>query len=151
MNLAGMELLEKLAAELPTIQFVQSSDPEYAARRKLYNLAIETKPLAIAFPKSADEVASIVKFSCRTGVSIVVRCGGHDLFGRSMVDDGIVVDVRALDSVTVRKEAGQAVIGGGAMGATVCKVLSEHGCITPCPNVSTQVGIRKQYNLPESG
>lgn len=132
-----MQLLDRFASELPTVQLNRPDDEEYVTRRKIYNSAVKTKPLAFAVPKTAKEVASIVKFAGRAGVSISVRCGGHELFGRSLVEDGIVIDVRELNDITVDKASGRAVIGGGIQAEKLCKVLGDHGCITPCANIAS--------------
>lgn len=132
-----MGMLQTLAAELPFLQLVSQEDADYEARRKIYNNAVERKPLAIVIAKSADEVASVVKFASRTGTDISIRAGGHDLFGRSLVEDAIVIDIRPLNGVQVNKRAGTAKIGGGVLSQHLSKALAEHGCITPCPNIAT--------------
>lgn len=136
-----MQLLEALVTELPDLHIVSRDDEDYTARRKIYNSAIDRKPLAIIVPKSADEVASSIKFARRTGVDISVRAGGHDLFGRALVEDGILIDLRRLDHVIVDKDSGTAQIGGGVLSKQLSKVLAEHGCITPCPNIASYVDL----------
>lgn len=132
-----MQVLQTLAAELPSLQIVSQEDADYAARRKIYNSAVDKKPLALVIAKSADEFASIVKFASRTGTDISIRAGGHDLFGRSLVENAIVVDIRALNGVEVDKNSGTAKVGGGVLSQHLSKALAEHGCITPCPNIAT--------------
>ena len=136
-----MHLLQALIAELPAVQIVSQGDTDYEARRRIYNSAVDKKPLAIVVAKSADEVASTIRFARRTGVDISVRAGGHDLFGRSLVEDAILIDIRSLDAVEVDKDAGTARIGGGVQSLKLSKVLAENGCITPCPNIATYVDI----------
>ncbi|KAK6004805.1 hypothetical protein QM012_008667 [Aureobasidium pullulans] len=132
-----MQVLESLVTELPDLRVVSRDDAEYAVRRKIYNSAVNKKPLAIVIPKSADEVASTIKFARRNGVDISVCAGGHDLFGRALVEDAIVIDIRLLDDVQVDKNAGTAKIGGGVLSLKLSKTLAEHGCITPCPNIAS--------------
>ncbi|KAG9605359.1 hypothetical protein KCU77_g840, partial [Aureobasidium melanogenum] len=132
-----MQRLEALVAELPDLHIVSRDDEDYTARRKIYNSAVNKRPLAIVVAKSADEVASTIRFARGNGVDISVRAGGHDMFGRALVEDGILVDIRKLDDVTVDKDAGTAKIGGGVLSDKLSKVLAEHGCITPCPNIAT--------------
>lgn len=132
-----MGMLETLATELPSLQLVSQEDADYEARRKIYNSAVDKKPLAIVVAKSADEVAAVVKFASYHGADITIRAGGHDLFGRSLVDDAIVIDIRALNEVQVNKHAGTAKVGGGVLSLHLSKALAEHGCITPCPNIAT--------------
>lgn len=136
-----MKVLEALVAELPDLHIVSRDDAEYAVRRKIYNSAVNKRPLAIVIPKSAEEVVSTIKFARRHGVEISVRAGGHDLFGRALVEDAIVVDIREIDNVEVDKDAGTAKIGGGVLSLKLSKALAEHGCTTPCPNIATYVDI----------
>ncbi|KAG9959174.1 hypothetical protein KCU61_g7738, partial [Aureobasidium melanogenum] len=132
-----MQVLEALVAELPNLHVVSRDDEDYTARRKIYNSAVNKRPLAIVVTRSAGEVASTIRFARRNGIDISVRAGGHDLFGRALVEDGILIDIRKLDDVTVDKDAGTAKIGGGVLSKKLSKVLAEHGCITPCPNIAT--------------
>lgn len=132
-----MAVIDDLIAEAPSLQIVTRDGDEYTARRKIYNEIIDTNPAAFAVIKSVEEVATIVKFAGRTGLSIAVRCGGHDLFGRSLVEEGLVLDIRSLNSITVNKQSGTAVVGGGIQSEQVSRALAEHGCLTPCPNVAS--------------
>lgn len=132
-----MSFLAAFASELPSIRLIRRDDKDFPFRSKIWNTAVTVQPAAIALPQTAHDVAAIVKFASRTGAPFTVRAGGHELFGRSRVQDGIVIDVRALDSIHVNKPQGTAVVGGGVCAGALSKALTQQGCTTPCPNIAS--------------
>ncbi len=57
-----------------------------------------------------------------------VRSGGHGISGRSTNDGGIIIDLRALDSIEVLDESRRLVrIGAGALWVEVAAALEPHG------------------------
>lgn len=44
---------------------------------KPYNLTIPVKPAAVTYPRTAAQVAAIVKVAAKNGVKVQPRCGGH--------------------------------------------------------------------------
>lgn len=44
---------------------------------KRYNLAYNTKPLAITYPENAEEVSGVVKCAAEADVFVQARSGGH--------------------------------------------------------------------------
>lgn len=134
-----MQILDTIVAELPHIEICKQDDAAFATRGRIYNTAVDRKPLAITTPQSAKEVADIVKWASRTRTDFSIRAGGHDLFGRALVDNALVIDIRALNNVNVDKAKCEAVIGGGVLSEQLSRALADHGCVTPCPNVATYV------------
>src|SRR5881628_1717791 len=71
--------------------------PEFAA--------LATRPLAVAEPASAAEVAALVRWAAGTRVPLVARGGGSGLMGAAAVLlPAVVVDLRRLRAVAVRSE-----------------------------------------------
>jgi len=61
----------------------------YAADASMF--AVE--PLAVAFPRDADDVAAAVSVAARLGVPIVPRGGGTSLAGQTAGGRGLVLDL----------------------------------------------------------
>jgi FAD/FMN-containing dehydrogenase len=71
-------------------------------------------PRAVVQCATVDDVVRTVAFARDTGTAVVARGGGHCFAGRSSTTDGVVVDLRRLDAITVGTD-GRAVIGSGAL------------------------------------
>ena len=93
-------------------------------------------PAAVAFPRDADDVSAAVRWAVAHGVALRARSGGHSYAGYSTVNDGLVLDLRNLD--TIRVDRGQATIGAGAQLIDVYRALAKRGVTIPagsCPSV----------------
>ena len=86
-------------------------------------------PGLVLRPRTAAEVASAVGFAREhMHLPLGIRSGGHGISGRSTNDGGLVIDVGALDAITVLDEAARLVrIEAGARWRDVARVLQPHG------------------------
>jgi hypothetical protein len=95
-------------------------------------------PAAVVRAGGAADVAEAVRFAGRHGLRLVARGGGHSYLGASSVAGGLVVDTRALRSVTYDAASATATIGAGAQLIDVYTRLADHGRGLPagtCPTV----------------
>ena len=117
---------------------LRPGDTGYATAARPYNSALGVrKPAAIAKVASVDDVRTCVKRVRGHGVPLAARSGGHSYAGYSTPNNGVVVDLSALRSVTVKSD-GTAVIGAGARLLDVYAALAAHGRALPagsCPTV----------------
>ena len=60
---------------------VLPSEPEYAQLNSYFQLLDPKTPLALVRPRSAAEVATVVKYATANDIKIVIRSGGGVLFG----------------------------------------------------------------------
>ena len=102
-------------------------DHDYDAARALMYGGLDKRPAAIAKVADAADVAAVVRFAAVRGLPLSVRCGGHSLTGASVVDDGIVIDVRDLTGIDLDLDAKTAWAGAGLTAIQLSETLSEHG------------------------
>ncbi|KAJ5257198.1 D-lactate dehydrogenase [Penicillium angulare] len=114
----------------PTIKFIPPSSTEFATAREVWNGSRPDTPLAIVQPHSSEDVATLIKFVKSNTISFSIRSGGHNLEGRALVQDALLIDIRALDSVTVADDRQSATLGGGILQGDVVKTLWSEGVAT---------------------
>ncbi len=116
---------------------LRREDDGYEDARSIFNGAVETRPSVIAQCESVDDVREALTFARRAGLPVAVRSGGHSVAGASLVQDGLVLDLRKINSVTVSPDARTAVVGGGATWGVVDRAAQSHGVATTGGRVST--------------
>ena len=67
-----------------------------------WNLLFTHEPAMIVFAQETQDVVNALAWARQHDVPLRVRSGGHCLEGWSSVDDGIVIDVSEMKSVTMR-------------------------------------------------
>src|ERR671937_1811213 len=113
------------------------SDPDYDEVRALYNAMIDKRPALIARCADRDDVVAAVNFGREQGLDIAIRCGGHNGPGFGSVDNGLVIDLSGVKTITVDPDARTATIGGGCLLGDVDAATHEHGMATPAGILST--------------
>jgi hypothetical protein len=112
-------------------------DSDYDEVRALYNAMIDKRPALIARCADRDDVVAAVKFGREQGLDIAIRCGGHNGPGLGSVNDGLVIDLSGLKTVTVDPESRTAKVGGGCLVGDVDAATHEHGMAAPAGIIST--------------
>jgi len=127
------ELRESVRGEVLT-----PTDYGYAEASRIWNGAHNgrTPALLVRCTGAADVIAA-VGFARSNDLTIAVRGGGHSIAGFSTVDDGIVIDLSPMRSVTVDPVARRATVGGGAVWADVDHETQAHALATTGGLIST--------------
>ena len=98
------EQLETLASTFGGA-LLRPSDEGYEDARRIHNGLIDRRPALIARCTGASDVAAAVRFGREAGLPIAVRGGGHNVAGRCVVDDGVVIDLSAMKGIHVDPDA----------------------------------------------
>src|ERR1700723_1598717 len=67
--------------------------PAYPGARLVWNGMIDRRPLLIARPSDAADVATVVRLAREHRVPFAIRGGGHNVAGSAVCDGGIVCDL----------------------------------------------------------
>lgn len=111
-------------------------DAGYDTARNLWNGDIDKRPAVIACCRSAEDVSAALSFGREHGLEIAVRGGGHAFNGSSCVDDGLMINLSAMNQVTVDPQAELARVGGGATMADMDAATQAHGYAVPGGTIS---------------
>ncbi|HXE24701.1 MAG TPA: FAD-binding oxidoreductase [Roseiarcus sp.] len=109
---------------------VLPGDAGYHSARRVWNGMIDKTPAVIAYCAAPSDVAESIAFARESGLAIAVRGGGHNIAGKSLCDDGLVVDLSRMRRVTVDSESRIARAQGGALLADLDVATQAHGLAT---------------------
>lgn len=117
-----LSTLEPLADFTGAAITPESPDYSAAARTPL----LESRPALVLRPQHVDDVRLAVRAAAASGLPVAVRGGGHSFAGLGTIEDGVVIDLRSLDSVEML-DGGRVLVGGGATWGGVARALAPHG------------------------
>src|SRR4051794_19164426 len=80
---------------------IRPTDGDYDEARALWNGSHDKRPALILQCAGTADVLKAVEFVCSQDLPVAVRGGGHSIAGFSSVDDGVVIDLSAMNAVTV--------------------------------------------------
>ena len=102
-------------------------DASYNATRALVAANYDTHPAAVICVADVADVGTALNFARATGLELAIRSGGHSIFGGT--NGGLVIDLRALNSIEIDAVAGTAWCGTGLTAGEVTKAVEQHGLI----------------------
>lgn len=118
-----------------------SGHPDYDGARSIWNGMHDKRPALIARCLSSEDVANAVTFARERDLLTAVRGGGHSWPGKSVCDDGLMIDLSQMHNVGIDTDAKRAFTGGGALLGHLDDASLPHGLVTTAGVVShTGVG-----------
>jgi FAD/FMN-containing dehydrogenase len=116
-----------LLAEQMTGSVVLPGDPGWDGARQAYNLAVDQRPAAVAFPADVRDVQEIVRYAAGNGLRIAPQRTGHNAGPLGSLDDIILLKTDRLDTVEIDVAAMTARVGSGVKWESVVPRVSELG------------------------
>lgn len=132
---AMQELAESMQGEL-----VFPGDSDYESARGVWNGAADRHPALIVRPINVADVITAVNFAREQGVEVAVRSGGHSMSGYSTIDNGMVIDLSNMKSITFDPERRIARLEPGLTWGEVAGTLQPHGLALTSGDTAT-VGV----------
>jgi FAD/FMN-containing dehydrogenase len=108
-----------------------SKSSGYDDARRVWNLAYDRHPLAMARCAELDDVRRCVEFARRHSVPVAIRGGGHSYAGHGVADGALQIDLAAFNTVTVDTDRRVASVGGGTRIKELLAATLPVGLITP--------------------
>jgi FAD/FMN-containing dehydrogenase len=85
-------------------ELILPGDEEYGSARSVFNAAIDRRPALIARCASSDDVIQAVNFARAANLLVAVRGTGHNVAGFAVCDDGLMIDLSRMKTITVDPE-----------------------------------------------
>jgi FAD/FMN-containing dehydrogenase len=131
-----MDQLRNFLAKTPHIYHANPSSPDFEILREAFVIK-PTVPAMIVRPRSAEDVAGLLGVLKENNLPFTIRVGGHDMFGRSQVQDAITIDLREIAYIHVDRDNLTARVGGGVLCVDLLKELTRNEVAVPHPLVAT--------------
>src|SRR5688572_1231612 len=80
---------------------VTSADASYDSIRRVYNGSIDRRPAAIVRCAGASDVMRAIAFAQDSSLPLSIRGGGHNVGGRAVCQDGVMIDLSTMKSIRV--------------------------------------------------
>jgi hypothetical protein len=117
-------------------QVILPGDAGYDRARRIWNASIDKHPGLIARCSGVADIVCAVKFARANDLFVAVRSGGHNVAGRALCDDGIVIDLSAMKGVFVDPQRRTVRVQAGATLGDVDRETHLHGLAVPVGVVS---------------
>jgi hypothetical protein len=111
-------------------RIIEPGDGDFDSARKVFNGWVDRRPSVIVRAADASDVMHTVRCAREQDLRLAIRSGGHDLAGNSAVDDGIVLDMRDLNSLDIDTATNTAWAGAGLNAGAYTAAAARHGLAT---------------------
>jgi len=115
---------------------VDRDHADYDRLRRVWNAVADRRPAVIVRARSVTDVQKVVAAAAKHDALLAVRGGGHSIPGLSTCDGGIVIDLSAMNAVTVDRSASRAEAQGGALLGDLDRACVPAGLVVPAGVVS---------------
>ena len=102
-------------------------DAAYDEARVPWNVAVEQRPAAVAYPGSADEVSDIVRAAAASGLKVAPQGTGHNAGPLGNLDDVVLLRTSGMTGVTIDPERKVARAEAGALWLDVVEAAAPYG------------------------
>ncbi len=106
-------------------------EPGYDQSRAIWNAMVDKHPALIVQCTGAADVAAAVAFARDNGLLLAVRGGGHNIAGKALCDDGLVIDLSPMRAVHIDAGSRRAWVEPGALLADFDHEAQACGLATP--------------------
>ena len=109
----------------------------YDDARKIHNGMIDRNPALIARCVGTADIVDSVNFARTQGLELAVRGGGHNVAGRAVCDDGLMLDLSLMKGIHVDPVRRTARAQGGVTWREFNRETQAHGLATTGGVIST--------------
>ena len=121
-------------------RMVERGDPAYERWREgmVWQMRKPDRfPELILRPRTRADAQSAVRFAAANGMRVAVRSGGHHIWGASVRDGGILLDMSGFKQFSVPDSGGTARLGPALWARDVLEALGEQDAAFPVAHCAT--------------
>jgi hypothetical protein len=96
----GYDRIERFQAAFRG-EVIRPGDSGYETARKIWNASIDKRPGIIARCSGVADVVAAVNFAGENELLVAVHGGGHNLSGKALCDDGLVINLSGMKGIHV--------------------------------------------------
>jgi FAD/FMN-containing dehydrogenase len=108
-------------------RIVRPGDRDWDSARGTFNLLIDQRPEAIAFPADEREVAAVIAYARRRGLRLAAQATGHNPGPLGSLEGTLILNTSALTGVSIDAGARRVRVGAATKWEKVTPRLSELG------------------------
>jgi FAD/FMN-containing dehydrogenase len=123
------EVIASLSANIHG-RVIDPESSEYEVARKVYNGMINRRPAAIVYCSNVVDVTAAINFARQEKFKVAIRGGGHNGAGFGVCDDGLVLDLSAMNRVAVDPASSTVRAGPALVNAPLPDRRSRPSCRT---------------------
>jgi FAD/FMN-containing dehydrogenase len=123
-----------------TGELVLPDDSIWDEARRAWNLAVDQRPAAVAFPESAGDVVAVVELARDLGLRVAAQGTGHNADPLGPLGDTILLKTERMRGIDVDPVARVARVEAGVTWGEVTAAVAEHG-LTALAGSSHDVGV----------
>jgi len=113
-------------------QVFEPTDAGYNEASRIWNASVSKRPKLIARCSGIADVIAALTFARGNNLLTAIRGGGHNVGGRALCDDGLVIDLSRMRSVFVDPGTGRVRVQGGATLGDIDRETHVFGLAVPC-------------------
>ena len=121
-------------------ELLQPTDSGYEEARKVHNGFVDKRPTLIARCSGTADVVDAVNLARERGLEVSIRGGGHNVAGRAVVDDGLMIDLSLMKGIQVDPKGQTVGAQGGVTWGEFDRETQLHGLATT-GGIVTSTGI----------
>ena len=110
-----------------TGELVLPDDSSWDEARRAWNLTVDQRPAAVAFPESAGDVVAVVELARDLGLRVAPQGTGHNASAIDSLEDTILLKTERMRGVEVDPVARTVRVEAGVTWGEVTAAVSEHG------------------------
>lgn len=126
----AQEALDALQAGLRGALILPGS-PGYEEARTVWNATVDRRPALVVRCAGPSDVMQAVRFAGQHELLTAVRAAGHNIAGKAVCDDGLLIDLSGMRSVRVDRDQRRVWVEPGATLADLDRETQAFGLATP--------------------